>query len=206
MSNIVNLHVVYDSSGLITGLSPIDLVAGATGKNKIIGYGIYDISQNPPIKVSGVINNNTKSLTKIDNGDGSYYLVSELYGIVSGKLVSDCEFCKQTPWECNCDGESENIPKVISLSLSDIGATSWDDDIKTLLAQHINSLGIDIKGTELYFFELEGDDGLADPSDVVTSVSASLTDDSELNISYTTAKGDLVENKVPLNPLEENGW
>lgn len=101
---------------------------------------------------------------------------------------------------------SENIPKVISLSLSDIGATSWDDDIKTLLAQHINSMGLDIKGSELYFFELEGDDGLPDPSDVVTSVSASLTDDSELNISYTTAKGTVLENKVPLNPLEETGW
>ncbi|WP_374464155.1 hypothetical protein [Chryseobacterium sp.] len=101
---------------------------------------------------------------------------------------------------------SENIPKVISLSLSDIGATSWGDDIKTLLAQHINSLGIDINGSELYFFELEGDDGSAVPSDVVTSVSASLTDDSELNISYTTAKGTVVENKVPLNPLEETGW
>lgn len=206
MSNIVNLHVVYDSSGLITGLSPIDLVAGATGNNKIIGYGIYDISQNPPIKVSGVINNNTKSLTKIDNGDGSYYLVSELYGIVSGKLVSDCEFCKQTPWECNCDGDSENIPKVISLSLSDIGATSWDDDIKTLLAQHINSLGLDIKGTELYFFEVEGDDGNPSSSDVVTDVSISMTTNSELSLSTTGANGQTEVTVIPLNPLEQNNW
>lgn len=206
MPNLINLNVVYDSSGLLTGLNDIDLICSTSTENKKITSSIYDISADPPLKVPNQIDQNTKILTKIEDCNGSYYLVSDPYGKISDAQESNCEFCKQTPWECNCDGESENIPKVISLSLSDIGATSWDDDIETLLAQHINSLGLDIKGSELYFFELEGDDGAADPSDVVTSVSASLTNDSELSISYTTAKGDLVENKVPLNPLEENGW
>ena len=101
---------------------------------------------------------------------------------------------------------SENIPKVISLSLSDIGATSWDDDIKTLLAQHINSLGLDIKGAELYFFEVEGDDGKPSSSDVVTDVSISMTTNSELSLSTTGANGQTEITIIPLNPLEENNW
>jgi hypothetical protein len=135
-------------------------------------------------------------------------LLERLNTVLSPDTLSLLEkFIKSTAGGGGTDPQaSENIPKVISLSLSDIGATSWDDDIKTLLAQHINSLGLDIKGAELYFFEVEGDDGNPSSSDVVTDVSISMTTNSELSLSTTGANGQTEVTIIPLNPLEENGW
>ena len=91
--NLQNLTIIYDSSGLLIGAQSIDL--DCASNNKLISSNIYDTSQSPPLQVSSLKNENTIFLTKIENCDGSFYLVSENYGKVSDMMVSLCEVCKQ---------------------------------------------------------------------------------------------------------------
>ena len=95
--NLQNLTVIYDSEGLFSGVQSIDL--DCTSANKVISGGIYDISVLPPLQVYNFKNENTVLLTKIDNCDDSFYLVSENYGYVSDKMISLCEFCQQNGTE-----------------------------------------------------------------------------------------------------------
>ena len=97
MPNLINLNIVYDSSGLLTGLNHIDLICSTSTENKKISSSIYDISADPPLKVPNQIDHNTKILTKIEDCNGSYYLVSDPYGKISDAQESNCEFCQSTP-------------------------------------------------------------------------------------------------------------
>ncbi len=91
--NLQNLTIIYDSSGLLIGAQSIDL--DCASNNKLISSNIYDISVLPPLQVSSLKNENTIFLTKIENCDGSFYLVSENYGKVSDMMISLCEVCEQ---------------------------------------------------------------------------------------------------------------
>jgi hypothetical protein len=91
--NLQNLTIIYDSSGLLIGAQSIDL--DCASNNKLISSNIYDISQSPPLQASSLKNEDTVFLTKIENCDGSFYLVSENYGKVSDMMVSLCEVCEQ---------------------------------------------------------------------------------------------------------------
>jgi len=91
--NLQNLTIIYDSSGLLIGAQSIDL--DCASNNKLISSNIYDISQSPPLQTSSLKNEDTIFLTKIENCDGSFYLVSENYGKVSDMMVSLCEVCEQ---------------------------------------------------------------------------------------------------------------
>jgi len=55
----------------------------------------------------------------------------------------------------------DNVPKVVNITLTDIGMTSQDTDvdIENALATYILSLNLTIAETELYFFLLDGFDG-----------------------------------------------
>lgn len=97
MSNLISLNVVYDSSGLLTGLNDIDLVCSSSTDNKQISSYIYDISVSPPLRVINPVDSNTILLTRIEDCDGSYYLVSDSYGKVSDAIVYNCEACEFTP-------------------------------------------------------------------------------------------------------------
>ncbi|CAA7196803.1 autotransporter outer membrane beta-barrel domain-containing protein [Chryseobacterium potabilaquae] len=112
MPNLISLHVVYDSAGLLTGLNDIDLVCSISPpENKQISSAVYDISVSPPVKVSNPINGNTKILVKIEDCDGSYYLVSDSYGKISDAMGADCEFCVSQPF-----GEEPETDPIFSAS------------------------------------------------------------------------------------------
>ena len=93
MPNLISLTIVYDSSGLLTGLNTIDLICSNQSKSKQISSAVYNVSVNPPLKVFNPVDASTKVLTKIEDCDGSYYLVSDPYGKISDALTSNCEFC-----------------------------------------------------------------------------------------------------------------
>lgn len=95
MPNILDLTVIYDSTSTLSGLSSIDLNCGIPEQNKLITGGIYDISQNPPVKVAGFVNGNTVMLAKIEDCNGDYLLVEESFAYISENTVSLCESCVQ---------------------------------------------------------------------------------------------------------------
>ena len=95
MPNILDLTVIYDSTSTLSGLSPIDLNCGIPEQNKLITGGIYDISQNPPVKVSQFLKSDTVMLTKIEDCNGDYLLVVESFGFIAENVVSLCESCVQ---------------------------------------------------------------------------------------------------------------
>ncbi|CAA7387097.1 autotransporter outer membrane beta-barrel domain-containing protein [Chryseobacterium fistulae] len=133
MPNLISLHVVYDSAGLLTGLNDIDLVCSISPpENKQISSAVYDISVSPPVKVSNPINGNTKILVKIEDCDGSYYLVSDSYGKISDAMEADCEFCVSEPF----GGEPETDPIFLASPAHDITS----GHITFLNAKDYNSL------------------------------------------------------------------
>ena len=93
MANIHELIVRYDSTSPREGSFPIDLNCGTPGVNKKITGGIYDLSQNPPVKVDNFIDANTVMLTKIEDCNGDYVLVKNSLGYVQGLVISLCEAC-----------------------------------------------------------------------------------------------------------------
>ncbi|MCQ4139241.1 hypothetical protein [Chryseobacterium sp. EO14] len=104
MPNIITLNVVYDSSGLLTGQNPIDLIMTNDSDNKIIKSNIYNMLADPPEIVSSIIDSNTKILTKIEDFDGSYILVSDAYGTISDQMYSLCPDCNFQSNFCDCEG------------------------------------------------------------------------------------------------------
>ena len=92
MTNLITLNVVYDSSGQKTGLNDIDLICSISTDNKKISSSMYDTSVDPPLKVSNQIDHNTKILTKIEDCNGSYYLVSDSYEKISDAQESNGKF------------------------------------------------------------------------------------------------------------------
>lgn len=132
MPNLINLNVVYDSSGLLTGLNDIDLVCSTSTDNKKISSSIYDISVDPPLKVPNQIDQNTKILTKIEDCNGSYYLVSDPYGKISDAQESNCEFCQTEP--------SPGGPEVDPVFSASPAHNITDGDITFLGQKDYNSL------------------------------------------------------------------
>jgi hypothetical protein len=93
MANIHNLLVKYDSTSPREGSFPIDLNCGNPEVNKIITAGIYDMSVNPPEKVSNFTSENTIMLTKIEDCDGGYILVENTLGQVESMVINLCDLC-----------------------------------------------------------------------------------------------------------------
>lgn len=93
MANIHDLIVKYDSTSPREGLFPIDLNCGDPETNKKISAGIYDLSQDPPEKVSTFVGSDTKMLTRIEDCDGSYVLVENTLGEVESFVTMLCEVC-----------------------------------------------------------------------------------------------------------------
>lgn len=132
MTNLITLNVIYDSSGQKTGLNEIDLICSTSTNNKKISSSMYDTSADPPLKVSNQIDQNTKILTKIEDSNGSYYLVSNSYEKISDALKFNCKFRQPDP----SSRDSEVDPIFTASSAHDI----TPDHIIFLNGKDYNSL------------------------------------------------------------------
>ena len=65
------------------------------------------------------------------------------------------------------EGEQDIVPTYIELTLSQIGATSFEDDIQSLLHQYIVDNPIEINGTELYRWKVVEDPEIVFEADMI---------------------------------------
>ena len=91
----------------------------------------------------------------LDNGDGTHdRYVSDENGNIS----------KQAGGGSSLD--QDNIPKVVNITLTDLGMTSenTEEEINQALADYINGLNLTIEEKELYFFQVDGFQDNSNPS------------------------------------------
>lgn len=84
----------------------------------------------------------------LDNGDGTH-----------DRYVSDEDRNLSKQSSNNSNGiDQENIPKLISLTLEDLGMTSenTEEEINQALSNYINGLNLTVGEKELYFFQVDG--------------------------------------------------
>lgn len=107
-------------------------------------YGPYDSIENALIGVNYVLRVQGRTVGIIENG-----IISE-YWFKEG--IEDEDLIKKISDSTISDEDCKSI--VHSFTLSEIGATSWEDDIPQLLSEHILTLDITIKPLEKHYFEV----------------------------------------------------
>lgn len=111
--------------------------------------------------------------------------VGGIYGLNELQTTdADFQLLNDTP-----EGQN-NIQVPVVYTLSEIGATSWEDDIPTLLAAHIASQNITVGETEIYSFEVRDNPGIESNLVLTSTDWGSITDAESLKLVIDSESGE----------------